>query len=158
MNPPNLLDAVRIVKGNERIAADFYATEAKKFTTAINVLFEQLSSFEEFHFKKLTELEASLEKNGDFIHYTGREFILPPKFELTATPGLKSMIQVILEAMKLEKKAETAYADLAAQIDDEQGHQMFVMLAEEEHKHYWILEKASTSLNQTGVWKWEPGK
>ena len=155
MNTPNLLDAVRIVKENERIAKDFYADEAQKTNTAVKTLFEQLSEFEQFHYEKLTELEKSLKKTGNFINYEGKEFILPPKFEIKSVPGLKSMIEVILSAMKLEKQAEKAYADLAAQLEDSQGRQMFLRLSEEEHKHFWILEKASTSLNQTGFWKWD---
>jgi len=154
MNTPNLLDAVRIVKENERISRDFYADEAKKTETAVKTIFETLSTFEQFHYEKLSELEKSLEKDGSYIRYEGKEFILPPKFELKSEPGLKSMIQVMQEAMKIEKQAEKAYSDLAAQLEDPRGREMFLKLAEEEHKHYWTLEKASTSLNQTGFWKY----
>jgi rubrerythrin len=57
-------------------------------------------------------------------------------------------------AMKTEMVAEKAYADLAAQLTDPQGHKMFLKLSQEEHKHYEILGEAFWSLNQTGVWKW----
>ena len=156
MDTPTLLKAIRIVKENEKIARDYYADAAQKTLTAVRPLFEQLSAFEQFHYEKLTELERSQEKSGSFIDYAGKEFILPPKFEIQALSGRKSMIEVMLDAMKLEKKAETAYADLAAQLEDQHGRQMFLKLSEEEHKHYWILERASTTLNQTGSWKWEP--
>ncbi len=68
------------------------------------------------------------------------------------------MLDIISEAMKLEKKAEKIYSDLAAQLTDPQGHQMFSRLSKEERHHYDILSEAFWSLNQTGVWKWSPPK
>jgi rubrerythrin len=156
MNTPNLLDAIRIVKENERIAAESYANAAKKINTLGRQLFEQLSEFEAFHYEKLTALEKSLQEKGDFINYEGKEFVLPPKLELkfTKEPDQKSLLQIIIEAMKLEKQAERAYSDLAAQLTDPQGQKMFIRLSQEEHKHYDILSDAYESLNQSGVWKW----
>lgn len=116
----------------------------------------QLSEFEKFHYERITALEKSLMEKGDYINYEGKEFPLPPVFEIKAAeePNKKSIMQVITEAMELEKQAEKAYADLAAQITDEQGHKMFIKLSEEEHNHFRILTKAYWSLNDTGVWKW----
>jgi rubrerythrin len=156
MNTPNLLDAIRIVKENERIASESYANAAKRINTLGKQLFEQLSEFEKFHYEKLTALEKSLEEKGDFINYEGKEFALPPKLELrfTEEPDNKSLLQIIIEAMKLEKQAEKAYSDLAAQLTDPMGHKMFIRLSQEEHKHYDILSNAYDSLSQTGAWQW----
>jgi rubrerythrin len=156
MNTPNLLDAIRVVKENERIASERYADAAKMLGKVGKELFLQLSEFEKFHYERITALEQSLEEKGDFINYEGKEFPLPPIFEIKAAeePNKKSIMQVITEAMELEKQAEKAYADLAAQITDLQGHNMFIRLSEEEHNHFRILTKAYWSLNDTGVWKW----
>ena len=115
-----------------------------------------MSEFEKFHYDRLAALEKSLEEKGDFINYEGKEFILPPILEIkfAEEPDQKSVVQIISEAMKLESQAEKAYTDLAAQLTDPRGHQMFIKLAEEERKHYDILSEAYWSLNQTGVWKW----
>ncbi len=156
MNKPNLLDAIRIVKENERIATESYANAAKKINTLGRQLFEQLSEFEAFHYEKITALEKSIQEKGDFIDYEGKEFVLPPKLELkfTEEPYQKSLLQIIIEAMKLEKQAEKAYTDLAAQLTDPMGHKMFIRLSSEEHKHYEILSDAYDSLSQSGVWQW----
>ena len=156
MDTSNLLDAIRIVKENERIASESYANAAKKISTLGKQIFEQLSEFEKFHYDRLTALEKSLEEKGDFINYEGKEFVLPPIIEVkfAEEPDRKSMVQIIAEAMELEKQAEKAYADLAAQLTDPQGHKMFIRLSEEERNHYEILREAYWSLNQTGVWKW----
>jgi rubrerythrin len=150
-----MLDAIRVVKENERRAVESYANAAQKTNTGGKKLFEQLSEFEKFHYDQLSALEKSLEEKGDFINYEGKKFILPPILELkfTEEPYNKSLLQIISEAMKLEKQAEKAYADLAAQLTDPLGHKMFIKLSAEEHEHYDILSDAFWSLNQTGVWK-----
>ena len=156
MNTPDLLDAIRVVKENERIASERYADAAKKLAHVGKELFMQLSEFERFHYERITALEKSLEEKGDFINYEGKEFPLPPIFEIKAAkePNKKSIMQIISEAIELEEQTEKAYAKLAAQITDLQGHNMFIRLSEEEHNHLRILTKAYWSLNQTGVWKW----
>jgi rubrerythrin len=156
MSTTNLLDAIRVAKENERIASESYANAAKikSFSTG-KELFEQLSEFEKFHYDRIAALEKSLEKKGDFIDYEGKEFPLPPIFEIKAAeePNQKSVIQIIFEAIELERRMEKAYADLAAQLTDPKGHKMFSRLSEEEHKHYLILLEANWSLNNFGVWK-----
>jgi rubrerythrin len=154
----SLLDAIRVVKDNERIASKSYADAAKIISNPIGKeLFCQLSEFEKFHLKKLIALEKSLRKNGDFINYQGKVFPLPPIFEIKAAqePNQKSVMLIITEAMELEKQAEKAYADLAAQLSIPEGHRMFLRLSEEEHNHYRILSEAYWSLNDLGVWKWK---
>jgi beta-galactosidase/beta-glucuronidase len=156
MNTTNLLDAIRVVKENERIASESYANAAKRINTLGKALFEKLSEFERFHYDRLAALEKSLEEKGEFINYEGKDLILPPTLEIkfTEEPDKKSMVEIISEAMKLEKQAEKAYADLAVQLTDPDGHQMFIKFAQEERKHYEILAEAYWSINQTGTWTW----
>jgi rubrerythrin len=156
MNIPNLVDAIRIVKENERLAAETYTNAANKTNPLGRELFIQLSEFEKYHFEQLTTLEKSLEDSGQFINYQGKALILPPKLEIkfAEVPEHKSLMEIITEAKRIEKQAEKAYADLAEQLEDPQGHAMFVKLSEEEHMHYLILSDAFWSLNQTTVWKY----
>ena len=156
MNIPNLLDAIRVVKENEGIASERYADAANMLGQVGKELFMQLSEFEKYHYERISALEKSLEEKDDYINYEGKEFPLPPIFEVKAAqePNKKSTMQVITEAMELEVQSERAYANLAAQITDPQGHNMFARLSEEEHNHYRILTGAYTSLKDTGVWKW----
>lgn len=157
MNLTSLLDAVRVVKENERIAYTSYADAAKKISHTIGKnLFEQLAEFESFHYEMLTTLEASLEASGEFIDYQGREFPLPPIFEIKAAqePNSKSVMSILAGALGLEKTAEKAYADLADQTTDPKGRALFVKLSEEEYKHWRILNEAYWSLGNLGTWKW----
>jgi rubrerythrin len=151
MITPNLLDAIRVVKENERIASASYADAAQKIGNPMGKkLFEQLSEFEKFHYEQLTALETSLEEKGDFINYEGKEFPLPPIFEIKAAkePDQKSLYEIISAAMDLEKQAEKAYADLAALVTNAQGREIFSKLSEQEHSHYLLLRDAYWALSQ----------
>jgi len=157
MSTPSLLDAVRVVKENERIAFASYTDAAQRISNPMGKeLFENLAEFEKFHFEQLTALEISLEEKGEFINYEGKEFPIPPTFEIKAAqePGTKSVMSIISAAIDLEKQAEEAYADLATQTTDPQGYEMFSTLSEEEHKHFRLLLDAYWTLNNLGVWKW----
>lgn len=157
MSTPNLLDAIRVVKENERIATESYANAAQQIKNPLGKqLFEQLSAFEQFHYEILTNLVKSLEEKGEYINYEGKEFPMPPIFVIKAAeePGKKSAMGIVTAALELEKQAERAYADLAMQTTDPQGHEMFSRLSEEEHKHYRLLMKAYWTLNNLGTWTW----
>jgi len=151
MSTPTLLDAIRVVKENERIAAESYADAAKKVSHPMGKkLFEMLSEFEKVHYAQLTSLEKSLEERGDFLDSEGKEFPLPPIFEIKAAeePDQKSIYGIISAAMDLEKQAEKTYADLAALITNPQGNEIFRRLSEQEHNHYLILRDAYWALSQ----------
>ncbi len=157
MSTPNLLDAVRVVKENERNAAVSYEEASQKISNPMGKkLFEQLSEFEKFHYEQLSRLEASLEKDGKYIDYKGKEFPAPPVFEIKAVQeqNTKSAMTIITAAIDLEKQAEKAYGDLALQTDDPLGFKMFTRLAEEEHNHYRILINAYWTMTNLNFWKW----
>ncbi len=157
MNTPSLLDAIRIAKDNERIASDNYAAAAQEIHSQVGKhIFTELSKFEQFHFEKLSALEKSLMDEGKYINYEGKEFPLPPIFEIKAAeePNQKTTITILADAIDLEKLAEKTYGDLAVQITDPQGHNMFSRLSEEEHNHFVILREAYWTVTNLGVWTW----
>lgn len=157
MVTPSLLDAIRIAKDNERIASDSYRNAIDEIQHSVGKrLFQELSDFEQFHYEKLTALEKSLMDEGKFINYEGKEFPLPPIFEIKAAvePGKKSLMTIIAQAIGLEEEAKKSYADLAEQITDPLGKGMFKKLSAEEYNHYRILVEAYWTVNNFGVWKW----
>ena len=157
MTTTTLLDAIAVVKQNERIASDSYLEAAKSITNPLGKqLFTQLSAFEQYHFEVITALEKSLREKGEFVAYEGKDFPLPPVFEIEAAKEAhkKSVMKIIAEARQLEKTAEKAYTELAAKTKDLQGHETFIRLAREENAHYFILSEAYWTLTNLGVWKW----
>lgn len=157
MIKPSLLDAIRVAKDNERIASDSYRNAIQEIQHTVGKrLFQELGDFEQFHYEKLTVLEKSLVDEGKYINYEGKEFPLPPLFEIKAAtePGKKSLMTIITQAIGLEEEAKKAYADLADQIDDPLGKEMFKKLSAEEYNHYRLLVEAYYTVNNFGVWKW----
>lgn len=156
MTTPSLLDSIRAVKENERIASESYLVASGEINNPIGKqIFLELSNFEKYHFEKLSNLEKSIEESGQYIDYEGREFLLPPIFEIKASedPKNKSVITIISQAIELEKQAEKVYTNMAARISDARGHSMFSRLAEEEHQHYKILREAYWTVTNLGTWK-----
>jgi rubrerythrin len=157
MPATTLMDAIRVVKENERLASASYAKAARDLTNPLaRELFEYLSAFEKYHLEKLTALEKSLQETGKYIHYDAQEFPLPPVFEIQAAedPDKKSAMQIITEARKLEQQAQAAYNALAAGCTDAEGKDMFTHLAGDELKHYQLLTEVYWSLTNTGKWSW----
>ena len=157
MVTPGLLDAIRIAKDNERIASESYRSAIDEIQHSVGKrLFQELSAFEQFHYEKLTALEKSLMDEGKFINYEGKEFPLPPIFEVKAAvePGKKSLMTILAQAIGLEEEAKKSYADLADEITDPLGKAMFKKLSAEEYGHYKILVEAYWTVNNFGVWKW----
>ncbi len=155
----SLLDAIRVVQDNEWTAAEFYAEAAQKTGSAVGKeLFMELREFELYHYSRVTALEKSLENEDKFINYEGREFPLPPKLapEADEEPFHQTVINIITRALDLEREAEKAYTDLAAQVSDAQGHAMFLRLASEEHNHYRILTEAYWNVSNFKAWNWSP--
>lgn len=75
MSNTNILDAIRVVKENERIASDTYAEAAKNLINPYaKQLFVQLSEFEQFHFDQVSALEKSLIEKGVYLSYAGKDF------------------------------------------------------------------------------------
>jgi rubrerythrin len=161
MSTPSLLDALRVVIENERIASSSYAEAAQKINNSDGkLLFEELAKFEQFHFEQLSALETSLEETGEFVNYQGKEFPTPPVFEIKAAqePNMKSVMKIISEAKDLEREAEKEYADLALQTDDPRGYEMFRKLSSEENIHWRILLHAYWTLTNLGTWTWSSPK
>jgi rubrerythrin len=153
---PSLLDGIRLAKENEKAAADFYASAGKTSgNPGAKKLFEELTEFEKIHYERLAALEESLKQDGQYISYAGKDFVVPPSLviRLPELPDPASVMKVITEAVDLEARAETAYNKLAELTADLQGHDMFLKLAEEEHRHYRLLQDVYWTLNNRGEWK-----
>ncbi len=159
MASTNLLEAIGVVKENEWTAQEFYGEAAERTGNEVGrELFTQLREFELYHYARISALEKSLQEKGGFISYEGREFPLPPVIAPKAAeeppPQQQTVINILLQAMELEKQAEKAYADLAQEIADPQGHAMFRQISGEEHNHYRILKEAYWNLSNFKAWKW----
>mgnify|MGYP006304476745 CR=1 FL=1 len=140
----NLASAIQLAKAAEKKASELYGAAAREAVNPlVKRLFEQLTEFEGYHYRKLVELERSLKEEGAFIEY--KEFDqtpMPTTGEVTRIEGVKktSAAKVFKQAMESEAKAAERYTGLADQTSDPQGRQMFLKLAKEERGHYSVLQ------------------
>ncbi|MCS7286848.1 MAG: ferritin family protein [Anaerolineae bacterium] len=154
----SLEEALAIAKEAELKAARIYMEASAKATNPMGKkLLEQLADFENYHYRKLVELEESLRQKGEFIEYESRsmQFSVPPETgdkaqELEA----KSVAAILATAIDIEKAAEERYKTLAERTDDPRGKAMFQKLALEEHYHYRILSDEFYAISNRGVWVW----
>jgi len=153
----SLLDGIQLAKEAEQKAGAFYADAATKTKNPLGKkLFEQLAEFEGNHFRALVAMETFLRDKGTFAGYEGKEQPFPKPSEVSGIeePNKMSALEIITQAIEIEREAEKKYFTLADQTNDPTVHSLFLKLAEEEHNHYRILRDAYWNLNNRGVWEW----
>jgi rubrerythrin len=142
-----LLEAVRLAKEAEHTASTMYGHAAQEATNPmVRRLFEQLSQFEDLHYRKMLELEESLRSGGAFVQYDEGVGELPVSAagEVNRIEGVKrtSAAKALNRAIQVEVEAENRYTALAKQTTDPDGRKLFEQLAREEHNHYLVLQNA----------------
>ena len=151
----SIFDALQIAKDAELKSAAFYAEAVTKTTNPWGRnLFQLLTEFENQHYQRLSDLEDSLRKKGSFIRYEGSKATVPaPSARLdTREENPKSVLAIINMAKEIEVDAKKRYTTLADQTADPDGKAMFETLAEEEAKHWTILNNVFWSVNNQGLW------
>jgi rubrerythrin len=154
-----VMDAINLAMDAEQKASQFYATAAKRVSSAKGKqMFLQLSEFEQGHYEVLGRLKESLSGEGCFISYQGTSFkpiyVEGSVLEISADEK-KDVSEILTMAIKNEKSAGEAYEKLAGEIDDPQGVAMFKRLAGEEADHARILEDQFYDINNKGMWTWD---
>jgi rubrerythrin len=156
-----LEEALDIAMDAELKAQAFYAQAAIEVQDPHGRdLLGRLAAFENYHYRKLSELARSLYESGQFIEYetqTLEQFIpLTGSGEAQGTrfAELKDTASILTKAIENEKIAGERYRVLAEETDDARGRDMFRKLANEEQIHERILEDEFYSLSNRGVWGW----
>jgi rubrerythrin len=141
-----LLDALAVAKEAEQAAAALYAGAAREAVNPlVRRLLEQLAEYERYHYRKLVELEQSLEAKRAYIRYEAQAPLpVEPVSEAPAIESARSTsaAKVMKQAIGFEQQAEERYAALAGQTSDPDGRAMFERLAGEEHNHRLALTNA----------------
>jgi len=149
----SLADAVRTAMNAERQAAAFYSKAAENTTDEKGRgMFVQLVSFENRHYEKLAELLTSLGEESPESPADGPAIETPAS---EGSPGEKQTdIDAVILAIEAEKKARSAYLELAQSASQPEVRELFEKLAEEEDTHRKILEEQFVALSNRGQWTW----
>ncbi len=161
MTELGLEEALDIAMEAELKAQAFYAQAAVQVQDRRGRdLLGRLAAFEQYHYQKLAELAASLQRDGQFIDYELQSMAnFAPLVAAGETAGtvfdeLEEQVAVLTKAIENEKTAEERYAALAESTTDADGRAMFQNLAGEERLHQRILEDEFFSLSNRGSWAW----
>jgi len=149
-------DALQIAKEAEQRTADFYADAYQKTKNPLGKsIFQELTEFERYHYRKLSELEDSLRSRGSYIHYENRELsVSAVSSKITENEeNPKSALEILAMSMEIEIEAEKRYKGLQQQTIDPEGKDMFKKLAREEAEHYRVVSNAYWNLSEKGIWK-----
>lgn len=145
----------------EKRGYNFY-TEAARLTDDPRgrAMFQRLAQDEVRHLAWLTGHKESLEKTGNWkdIELTGEALSLGGRvFPKTAGPrsGVKPKtreLEALRRGMQAEKDSMTFYRELESKITDPSGRTTFHALADEEEKHYLLLQAEHDYLSQSGFY------
>jgi len=158
---PVVLEAIDIAMEAERKANKFYSNAVEKTTNERGKnLLRQLANFEQSHYNALSELKASLNRDGKYINYRGTEF---ESVKITTSSEVAGKIEqnkddvlnILTMAIAAETDANERYHKMAQETSNLQGKEMFTKLANEEMLHRRILSDEFYQLaNQGGIWSW----
>ena len=151
----SIFDALQIAKDAELKSAAFYAEAVTKTTNPWGRnLFQMLTEFENHHYQKLSDLEDSLRKKGAFIAYEEKKVAVsaPSSGSEPREENPKSVLAILKMALEIEVDAKKRYITLAHQTTDPDGKAMFETLAEEEAKHWTLLNDVFWNVNNQGLW------
>jgi rubrerythrin len=151
----SIFDALMIAKEAELKSAAFYTDAVKKTTNPWGRnLFQMLIEFENHHYRKLSTLEDSLREKGAYIRYEAKKVVVsaPSSGLDTREENPKSVLAIINMALEIEVDAKKRYITLTNQTTDPDGKAMFETLAEEESKHWTLLNNVFWSVNNQGLW------
>lgn len=161
MTQAGLEEALDIAMEAELKAQAFYSRAAMDVEdTRGRDLLGRLAAFEQYHYQKLAELAASLQKQGQFIAYEMQTMAaFAPLAAGGETAGTvledpQDEVAILTKAIENEKAAEERYVVLAERTSDATGQAMFQNLANEERLHQRILEDEFYSLSNKGSWAW----
>lgn len=145
----------------EKRGHSFY-TEASQKTgdPRGRAMFQRLAQDEVRHLAWLNGQKESLQETGQWrnVQLTGEALSLGQRvFPKTAGPrsGVKAQtheLEALRRGIQAEKDSMAFYKEMSGKITDPSGRATFLALADEEEKHYFLLQAEHDYLSQSGFY------
>jgi rubrerythrin len=148
------MDILAFAMKMEKDGEAFYHEMAKKTAnTGLSNILEMLADEEVKHYEAIRSIQAG---GGDLaetdvlaraknIFERIRDFSEPINTNV-------DQIQLYRQAMDIEKKSEDFYLDKADQVKETRHKELFLKLAAEEGKHYFLLENVVAFISRPKSW------
>ncbi len=142
---------------SELEAETFYAKAADKAQSdAGKRLFTELAQFEHNHFERVKAIIES-RNTGANIDIPAAHPELPeikPEVEGEFEPNKDEIVELLTLGIKAEKEAQNRYKQIAEQLDDPEGKELFSSLSEDERRHHDLLEAQYYQMSNKGTIIW----
>ncbi len=154
----NAVDDLLVEAMNSEIEAEtFYAKAAGKAQSeAGKKLFSELASFEHNHLERVKTIIESRNK-GTKMDIPVAHPELPeikPELEGEFEPNKDEIVELLTLGIKAEQEAQHRYKEIAEQLDDPEGKELFSSLAEDERRHHALLEAQYYHMSNKGTIIW----
>ncbi len=149
------MDIFEFAKEKEKYAEEFYRDRAAKSPDkGLAEIFLLLANEEEKHFDLIEKMQAEVPaeltettvlSDATAIFEKIREGAKKFSFD-------KSELELYKEAQKIEQNARDYYLDKADQVEVQAQKDIFIKLAEEEKKHYFLLDNIIDFVSRPQQW------
>ena len=149
------MDIFEFAKEKEKYAEEFYRDRAAKSPDkGLAEIFLLLANEEEKHFDLIEKMQAEVPaeltettvlSDAVAIFEKIREGAMKLSFD-------KSELELYKEAQKIEQNARDYYLDKADQVEVQAQKDIFIKLAEEEKKHYFLLDNIIDFVSRPQQW------
>ncbi|KPK72392.1 hypothetical protein AMJ87_04915 [candidate division WOR_3 bacterium SM23_60] len=152
------VDDLLVEAMNSEIEAEtFYIKAAEKAQSAAGKkLFSELADFEHNHFERVKTIIES-RSQGTKMEILAAHPELPeikPELKGEFEPNKDEIVELLTLGIKAEREAQRRYSEIAAQLDDNEGKEIFESLAEDERRHHALLEAQYYNMSNKGTIIW----
>ncbi|MBN1795301.1 MAG: ferritin family protein [Sedimentisphaerales bacterium] len=149
------MDIFEFAKSKELAAQEFYRNLAQKVPdTGLSGIFTLLANEEEKHLEIIEKMQAEtdIENATTTILSDAQELFDKMRQGSKKFTYDKSELELYKEAQKIEQNARDFYLEKAQQTDKESHRDIFTKLAEEENKHYFLLDNIIEFVSRPEQW------
>jgi rubrerythrin len=148
------MDILAFAMKMEKDGETFYREMAKKTTnTGLANILEMLADEEVKHYEAIRSIQAGSVTLAE-TDVLGRAKNIFQRIRDFGDPlnTATDQIQLYRQAMDIEKQSEDFYNDRADQVKEKRYKELFLKLAAEEEKHYFLLENVVDFISRPKSW------
>ncbi|MBE7446725.1 MAG: ferritin family protein [Planctomycetia bacterium] len=143
--------AMRMEKDGE----NYYRDSAQKINNAgLKKILGMLADAEVRHYdilQKMKKNEKIQPPHTDILSNVKNIFVEMQEAKDTVSVNI-SQKDLYKKAQEIEKKSQEFYSEKATEVNDQSQKELFLKMAEEEKKHYWILENILNFISRPQNW------
>jgi rubrerythrin len=138
----------------EQDGKDYYLKIAEKTShKGLKAIFEMLANDEVKHYNTLKEMKEEIPGMAETqVLGEAKNIFIKMKENLGEADLQFSEMEVYKHAQELEEKTKNFYLAKSLEVEDEGVKNLFKMLAEEESKHYFLLENIILFVTKPRTW------